>query len=38
MSRLFIEFYLDEDVSALVADLVRGRAALLLSQRGKPDS
>lgn len=25
MSRLFIELYLDEDVSALVADLVRAR-------------
>lgn len=25
MSRLFIEFYLDEDVSVLIADLVRAR-------------
>jgi hypothetical protein len=25
VSRLFIEFYLDEDVSVLVADLVRAR-------------
>lgn len=42
MNRLFIEFYLDEDVSTLVADLVRARGFVITSttdagQGGKSD-
>lgn len=33
MTRLFIEFYLDEDVSALVADLVRARGFVASTTR-----
>ena len=33
MSRLFIEFYLDEDVSVLVADLVRARGFIATTTR-----
>ena len=31
MTRLFIELYLDEDVSALVADLIRARGFVALT-------
>ena len=43
MSRLFIEFYLDEDVSALIGDLIRARGFAITTtheagQRGKSDA
>ena len=33
MNRLFIEFYLDEDVSILVADLIRARGFVITTTR-----
>lgn len=33
MSQLFIELYLDEDVSVLVADLLRGRGFVAITTR-----
>lgn len=33
MSRLFIELYLDEDVSVLVADLLHGRGFVAVTTR-----
>jgi predicted nuclease of predicted toxin-antitoxin system len=33
MNRLFIELYLDEDVSVLVADLLRGRGFVAVTTR-----
>lgn len=43
MNNLFIEFYLDEDVSVVVAELIRARGfvvttTLAAGQRGKSDS
>ena len=43
MSRLFIECYLDEDVSALVADLIKARGFGIITtqqagRRGKSDA
>ena len=32
MNRLFIEFYLDEDVSILVADLIRARGFVITTR------
>ncbi|HEV7682322.1 MAG TPA: DUF5615 family PIN-like protein [Pyrinomonadaceae bacterium] len=42
MNHLFIEFYLDEDVSALVADLIRARGFAVkttheVGQKGRSD-
>lgn len=43
MNNLFIEFYLDEDVSVLVADLIRARGFAITTtaeagERGKSDA